>query len=86
MAMKAMISELKARLSAYLDAVRRGQTVTVLDRKTPFARIVPLGGSTDDLRVEAASASPETIGEVRGVKPKRAVDVVTLLMESRGDR
>jgi len=86
MSMKAMISELKAKLSAYLDAVRKGQTVTVLDRKTPFARIVPLRDPADDLQVQAASASPSTIAEVRGVKPNRAVDVVTLLAETRGER
>jgi prevent-host-death family protein len=85
MTMKAMISELKARLSAFLDAVRRGETVTVLDRRTPIARIVPLDPQ-DDLSVEPASAPPETIGAVRGVVPTRPVDVVTLLAESRGDR
>lgn len=35
------IAELKARLSEHLRAVRRGRTVTVLDRETPIARIVP---------------------------------------------
>ena len=35
------IAELKAHLSAHLKAVRRGQTLTVVDRDTPVARIVP---------------------------------------------
>jgi prevent-host-death family protein len=35
------IADLKARLSHYLRAVRKGRTLTVLDRGTPVARIVP---------------------------------------------
>ena len=37
------ISELKNGLSAYLRRVRSGETVLVLDRKTPVARLVPAG-------------------------------------------
>jgi prevent-host-death family protein len=36
------IAELKARLSEYLRAVRRGETIGVLDRETPVAQIVPI--------------------------------------------
>ncbi len=36
------IAELKARLSAHLRAVRRGEEVLVLDRDQPVARIVPV--------------------------------------------
>ena len=36
------ITELKARLSEYLRAVRNGETITVTDRETPVAQIVPL--------------------------------------------
>lgn len=39
---KANIAELKNRLSYYLDRVKRGETVLVMDRSTPVARIVPL--------------------------------------------
>jgi len=35
------IADLKARLSEHLRAVRRGRSLTVLDRDTPIARIVP---------------------------------------------
>ncbi len=35
------VAELKARLSAYLRAARRGHAVTVCDRDTPIARLVP---------------------------------------------
>jgi prevent-host-death family protein len=35
------IADLKARLSEHLRSVRNGGTLTVLDRDTPIARIVP---------------------------------------------
>ena len=35
------VAELKSRLSAYLRSVRRGEILTVLDRDTPIARVVP---------------------------------------------
>ena len=36
---KASISELKNQLSAYLQSVRAGETVLILDRNQPIARI-----------------------------------------------
>lgn len=39
---RAGIAELKSRLSEFLRAVRDGETVTVLDRDTPVAKIVPI--------------------------------------------
>ncbi len=35
------VAELKAQLSAYLRAAREGRAVTVCDRETPVARLVP---------------------------------------------
>lgn len=35
------IADLKSRLSEHLRSVRKGRTLTVLDRDTPVARIVP---------------------------------------------
>jgi antitoxin (DNA-binding transcriptional repressor) of toxin-antitoxin stability system len=47
---KATISQLKNGLSAYLDKVRAGETVLVLDRDRPIARIERIGaeGELDD--------------------------------------
>ena len=39
---QAGIAELKSRLSEFLRAVRDGETITVLDRDTPVAKIVPI--------------------------------------------
>ena len=42
---RASISELKARLSAYLDMVRQGEEVLVTDRGRLIARLAPVTGS-----------------------------------------
>lgn len=38
------ISDLKARLSAFLDLVRQGEEVLVTDRGRPIARLAPVTG------------------------------------------
>ena len=44
------IADLKARLSEHLRSVRKGRTLTVLDRDTPVARIVPYAAETIQVR------------------------------------
>lgn len=44
------IAELKSRLSEHLRSVRKGRTLTVLDRDTPVARIVPYAAETIEVR------------------------------------
>ena len=44
------IAELKARLSEHLRAVRNGSTLTVLDRDTPIARIIPYTAQPLEIR------------------------------------
>ena len=47
----ASISELKAKLSAFLDVVRQGNEVLVTDRGRPIARLAPVkGGRFEDSR------------------------------------
>lgn len=41
---RAKIAELKNNLSRYLDQVRHGETVLVIDRDQPIAQITPLHG------------------------------------------
>ena len=43
----ASISETKAKLSALLDRVKAGESVTITDRGVPVAQIVPLAESSD---------------------------------------
>jgi len=77
------IAELKARLSEYLRAVRRGETIAVLDRETPVAEIVPVRDRTA-LRVRKPAPGTPPPNRVRLPKPANLdVDVVQLLLEER---
>jgi prevent-host-death family protein len=77
------IAELKARLSEYLRAVRRGESIAVLDRDTPVAHLVPVRERTA-LRVRMPAADAPPPGRVHVPKRgKLSVDVVQLLLEER---
>ena len=80
------VAELKSRLSEYLRQVRRGATVTVLDRDTPVARLVPVDRAGSRLQVRSP-APGSRIASVR-LPPALAlpVDVVDLLKEERSER
>ena len=82
----AKVSELKARLSAYLSEVRGGGSVIVYDRNTPIARLVPFNDDPDDLTVLESSAHPSTLKKIKGVRPKKRINVDKVLREVRGDR
>jgi prevent-host-death family protein len=81
------IADLKARLSAHLKSVRRGEVITVLDRDTPVARIVPYreGESLLAVRGRRPGAS---LKSVRLPPPLEVdVDAVELLLgDRRGGR
>jgi prevent-host-death family protein len=80
------IAELKARLSEYLRAVRRGETIAVLDRETPIAEIVP-ARERRALRIRKPAPGTPAPGRVALPKPlKLDVDVVQLLLEERRER
>lgn len=81
------IAELKSRLSEYLRAVRRGLTITVLDRDRPIAQIVPFEPESGGLIVRRA-AGKAAFGQVALPKPYRTrIDVVELLLQERqGER
>jgi prevent-host-death family protein len=77
------IAELKARLSEYLRAVRRGETVAVLDRETPVAQIVPVRNRTE-LRIRKPAPGTPPPNRVPLPRPlKLNIDVVQLLLEER---
>jgi len=80
---KVRIAELKAKLSAYLRAVRHGETIAILDRDTPIAQIVPVRARSE-LRVR--KPTPGTLPPNRIPLPKPAklpIDIVQLLLEER---
>lgn len=82
------VAELKARLSEYLRRVRRGETVTVLDRETPIARLVPYSADAISLRVRRPDRGSPGLHAIRLPPPLgTGVDVVALLLEERqGER
>jgi prevent-host-death family protein len=72
----ASISEAKAKLSALLDRVKAGETVTITDRGRPVAQLVPLNGAGAvdwDARLE----SLERRGLIR--RPKKTSDMRWIL-------
>ena len=77
------IADLKARLSEYLRAVRRGESIAVLDRETPVAQIIPVR-QRSALRVRKPAPDAPPPNRVPLPKPaKLNVDVVQLLLEER---
>jgi prevent-host-death family protein len=77
------IADLKARLSEHLRYVRRGHVVTVLDRETPIARVVPVEG-VEAIRVRWPRARAKALRDVPLPSPIRLdVDVLELLAEER---
>ena len=77
------MAELEARLSEYLRAVRRGESIAVLDRETPVAQIVPIRDRSA-LRVRKPAPGTPPPNRVPLPKPARlGVDIVQVLLEER---
>ena len=76
------IADLKARLSEHLRSVRNGGTLTVLDRDTPIARIIPY--ATQPLEIRKAGR------RLRDLKlpprPSKRTDSLAVLVEDRRRR
>jgi prevent-host-death family protein len=76
------IAELKARLSEHLRSVRKGRTLTVLDRDTPVARIVPYAAETIEIR-----RATRRLRDLRLPPPPAApTDSLALLLDDRRRR
>lgn len=93
---KATITETKNQLSALLDRVRRGETIVILDRGRPVARIESIVGTdTDDadgrlsrLEREAVvrrgkSPAPAALLAKRPPRPKRGAAASRVLVAER---
>ena len=76
------IADLKARLSEHLRSVRNGGTVTVLDRDTPVAQIVPFVAPSLEVR-----KAKRRLRDVKlPPKPSKRTDSVAILVEDRRRR
>jgi prevent-host-death family protein len=76
------IADLKARLSEHLKAVRRGRTLTVLDRQTPVAQIVPYASEAVEIRRATRSAKDVR----RGAPASRRTNSLAVLLDDRARR
>lgn len=77
-------ADLKAHLSEHLQSVRRGETIIVLDRREPIARIVPIGAAGLELVIRPASGA---LHDVPLLGPSRSdADVMEQLREERAER
>ena len=76
------IADLKARLSEHLRAVRNGDTVTVLDRDTPVARIVPYAAQSLEIRKAKRRVRDLKLPP----KPASRTDSLAVLIEDRRRR
>ena len=80
---KVGIADLKAHLSQHLRRVRGGRTITVVDRDTPVAQIVPYGIAAA-LEIRRATRKP---GELRLPAPlSKATDSLAVLLRDRASR
>jgi prevent-host-death family protein len=76
------IADLKARLSEHLRSVRNGRTLTVLDRDTPVARIVPYASQPLEIRKAQRRARDLKLPP----RPARRTDSLGILLEDRRRR
>jgi len=85
--MKAVkIADLKSHLSRHLRDVRAGRTLTVLDRDTPVARLVPID-SGEDVSITLPQPGTPTLANVKlPAVAKLTADVVALLLDDRRRR
>jgi prevent-host-death family protein len=76
------IADLKAHLSEHLRAVRNGDTITVLDRSTPIAQIVPYAARPLDIR-----KAKRPLREFKlPPRPAKRTDSLAILVEDRRRR
>lgn len=93
----ATISQAKNQFSALIDRVRQGETILILDRDRPVARIEPVvsEGGTDPegrlsrleragvLRRGKATAPAARILKSPPPRPKKGGDILKVLLEER---
>lgn len=95
----AKISELKAKLSAHIEYVKRGEEVLILDRDTPVARLVSAEAAGDDddemrqliakgiiLAPRVPKNKPRFVPTPAGIKPISQKVMDRIWEEERADR
>jgi len=81
---KVRIADLKSRLSEHLRHVRRGRTLTILDRDTPIARIVPYEENGTRLTVRTPLPGARKLQRIPLPPPLNLKkDIVQILLQER---
>jgi prevent-host-death family protein len=75
------VADLKAHLSGHLRTVRKGESLIVVDRDTPVARIVPFTESAAGLVTRGPSRELHAVALPPPLRP--VVDSLALLLEER---
>jgi prevent-host-death family protein len=75
------VAELKAKLSEFLRAARGGHPVTVCDRDTPIARLVPYSPQAEPLAVRRATRALHSVALPKPLG--RRVDSLAALLDGR---
>ena len=78
------IADFKSRLSEHLRQVRRGHTLTVMDRNTPIAKVVPYAEPGGALQVRFPDPQHPKLSRIPLPPPLRLRhDIVALLLQER---
>jgi len=80
------ISQLKSRLSAHLRAVEAGESLEILDRARPIARVIPPDVKDDELQVVAATRAFSELRSRRFQPLRLKMSSLDALRAERGSR
>lgn len=83
--MKVKIAELKSHLSSYLKRVRSGEEITVTERDTPVARILPFKKDKETLVLIPAKEPWKTLSNMVIPPALPGIDSLKLLLEDRDE-
>lgn len=78
------VATLKEKLSYYLTLVKKGQEVVVTSHRHRVARILPV--SVPNAQPREPSRSVKDLLKLKGIKPKRSISAVRMLLEDRRRR
>lgn len=80
---KVGIADLKAHLSQHLRKVRGGRTLTIVDRDTPVAQIIPYDAEAP-LEVRRATRRPSSLR--RPPSASKPINSLLVLLQDRASR
>ena len=83
---RATISQLKGRLSEHLRAAEAGETIEVMDRARPIARVVPIERDVSSLEIVPAERPFASVRRVRATPSKTSMSSLDALRRDRGTR